>query len=167
MKMRGEIEQARRAEARDDTKLKLNLEESIANRKDKINELGIGLTSKIADTTARTAEDIWKTSYEAFNREKVAGIQAGAQANAQLNLYKQLGSAPEGSPLLKGFELYKQEGAEPKMYAEYVKAASDPMKGEDFLKKYPTFDVYKAGMGSGRGQIYTDNNVNPNAVRTR
>jgi len=148
MKMRGEIEQARRAEARDDTKLKLQLEEKIGDRKDKINELGIGLTSKIAGTTAEVSSKLWSTSFEAANREKVAGIQANSAANAQLNLYKQLGSAPEGSPLLKGFERYKQEGAEPKMYAEYVKLASDPMKSEDFLKKYPTFDVYKAGMGN-------------------
>jgi hypothetical protein len=167
MKMRGEIEQARRAESRDDTKLKLQLEEKIGDRQDKINELGIGLTSKIAGTTAEVASKLWSTSFDAANREKVAGIQAGAQANAQLNLYKQLGAAPEGSPLLKGFERYKQEGAEPRMYSEYVKLASDPMKGEDFLKKYPNFDVYKAGMGGGQGQIYTDNNVNPNAVRTR
>jgi hypothetical protein len=167
MKMRGEIEQARRAEARDDTKLKLQLEEKIGDRKDKINELGIGLTSKIAGTTADVSSKLWTTAYEANNREKIAGMQANAQTNAQLNLFKQLGSAPEGSPLLKGFELYKQEGAEPKMYAEFVKASRDPMTGEEFRKQYPTFDVYKAGMGNSRGQIYTDNNVNPNAVRAR
>ena len=167
MKMRGEIEQARRAEARDDTKLKLQLEEKIGDRQDKINELGIGLTSKIAGTTADVASKLWSTSFEAANREKVAGISANAQTNAQLNLFNQLGNAPEGSALRKGFELYKQEGAEPKMYAEYIKLKTDPMKGEDFARQFPTFDVYKAGMGSGRGQIYSDNNVNPNAVRTR
>ena len=167
MKMRGEIEQARRAEGRDDTKLKLQLEEKIADRQDNINKLGVELTSKIAGTNADVATKLWSTSFEAANREKVAGISANAQANAQLNLYKQLGSAPEGSPLLKGFELYKQEGAEPKMYAEYIKLKTDPMKGEDFAKQFPTFEVYKAGMGNSRGQIYSDNNVNPNAVRTR
>lgn len=167
MKMRGEIEQARRAEARDDTKLKLQLEEKIGDRQDNINKLGVELTSKIAGVNADVATKLWSTTYDAASREKVAGIQAGAQANAQLNLYKQLGSAPEGSPLLKGFELYKQEGAEPRMYAEYVKAARDQFTGEEFRKQYPTFEIYKAGMGSGRGQIYTDNTVNPNAVRAR
>ena len=167
MKMRGEIEQARRAEARDDTKLKLQLEEKIGDRKDKINELGIGLTSKIAGTTAEVSSKLWSTSFEAANREKVAGISANAAANAQLNLYKQLGSADPNSALAKGFQMYKQEGMEPRMYSEYVKLATDPMKGEEFQKRYPSFEVYKAGMGGGQGQIYTDNNVNPNAVRTR
>jgi hypothetical protein len=149
MKMRGEIEQARRAEARDDTKLKLQLEEKIGDRQDKINELGIGLTSKIANTTAEVASKIWSTSFEAQNRKEVAGITANAQANSQLNMFKQLGSAPEGSPLQKGFQMYKQEGAEPKMYADYVKMSSDPLTSDAFLKKYPTFEVYKSGMGGG------------------
>ena len=148
MKMRGEIEQARRAEARDDTKLKLQLEEKIGDRQDKINELGIGLTSKIAGTNAEVASKLWTTSFDAANREKVAGITAAAHTNAQLNLFNQLGAAPEGSALRKGFELYKQEGAEPRLYSDYVKATRDPMTGEDFLKRFPTFDVYKQGMGN-------------------
>ena len=79
---------------------------------------------------------------------------AGAGANAQRNLMEALGSAPEGSALRKGFELSKQEGRIPMMYDAYVKAASDPMKGEDFLRKYPSFEVYKAGMGGeGSGQF--------------
>jgi len=167
MKLRGDIEQARRAESRDDTKLKLQLEEKIGDRQDKINELGIGLTSKIAGTNADVATKLWSTSFEAANREKVAGISANAQANSQLNLYKQLGSADPNSALAKGFQMYKQEGMEPRMYSEYVKLATDPMKGEEFQKRYPSFEVYKAGMGGGQGQIYTDNNVNPNAVRAR
>lgn len=162
MKMRGEIEQARRAEARDDTKLKLQLEEKIADRRDKINELGIGLTSKIADTDARTATTLWTTSQEMASRERTAGVTA----NAQLNMFRQLGAAPEGSALQKGFQMYKQESAEPTLYANYIKMANDPMQGEAFLKKYPTFDVYKAGM-TGQGQFYSDSTVNPNAVRGR
>jgi hypothetical protein len=149
MKLRGDIEQARRAEARDDTKLKLKLEEDIGARQEKINELGIGLTSKIAGTTADVASKLWSTSFEAANREKVAGIQANAAANAEINKYKQLGSADPNSALAKGFQIYKQEGMEPRMYDNYVKATRDPMTGEDFLKRFPTFDVYKAGMGGG------------------
>jgi hypothetical protein len=167
MKMRGEIEQARRAEARDDTKLKLQLEEKIGDRKDKINELGIGLTSKIAGTTADVASKLWSTSFEAANREKVAGITANAAANAELNKYKQLGAADPNSALAKGFQMYKQEGAEPRLYSDYVKLATDPMNGEAFQKRFPSFEVYKAGMGGGQGQIYSDNNVNPNAIRPR
>ena len=95
------------------------------------------------------ASKIWSTSFEAQNRKEVAGITANAQANSQLNMFKQLGSAPEGSPLQKGFQMYKQEGAEPKMYADYVKMSSDPLTSDAFLKKYPTFEVYKSGMGGG------------------
>ena len=63
--------------------------------------------------------------------------------------------------------MYKQESSEPTMYANYVKLTTDPMNGEAFQKRFPTFEVYKAGMSSGKGQIYSDNNVNPNAVRSR
>jgi len=167
MKMRGEIEQARRAEARDDTKLKLQLEEKIGDRQDNINKLGVELTSKIAGVNADVAAKLWTTSATNVSHEKVAGMQAGAAANAELNKYMQLGSAAPGSPLLKGFGLFKQEAMEPRMYSEYVKLATDPMKSDEFLRKYPTFEIYKAGMGGGQGQIYSDNNVNPNAVRTR
>jgi hypothetical protein len=147
MKLRGDIEQARRAEARDDTKLKLQLEEKIGDRQENINKLGVDLTAKIAGTTADVASKLWSTSFEAANREKVAGITATAAANAELNKYRQLGAADPNSALAKGFQMFKQEGAEPRMYSEYVKLASDPMKGDDFLKKYPTFAVYKQGMG--------------------
>jgi len=113
------------------------------------------------------AAKLWTTSATNVSHEKVAGMQAGAAANAELNKYMQLGSAAPGSPLLKGFGLFKQEAMEPRMYSEYVKLATDPMKSDEFLRKYPTFEIYKAGMGGGQGQIYSDNNVNPNAVRTR
>lgn len=91
---------------------------------------------------------------------------AGAGANAQRGLMEALGSAPEGSALRKGFEMTKQEGRIPMMYDAYVKAASDPMKGEDFLRKYPTFEVYKAGMGGeGAGQfVNLPNNAAPSTA---
>ena len=149
MKMRGEIEQARRAESRDDTKLKLQLEEKIGDRKDKINELGIGLTSKIAGTTAEVASKLWTTSYEAVNRKEVAGISALAGANAELNKYAQLGAADPNSALARGFQMYKQEAAEPRLYGEYIKLTQDPLNGAAFLQKYPTFAVYKEGYSGG------------------
>jgi hypothetical protein len=167
MKMRGEIEQARRAEDRDNTKLKLQLEEKIGERQDNINKMGVELTSKIAGVNADVASKLWSTTYDAASREKVAGMQVNAAANAELNKYERLGAAAPDSALAKGFQMFKQEGAEPTMYANYVKLSSDPMNGEAFMKKYPTFEVYKAGMSGGQGQIYSDNNVNPNAVRAR
>jgi len=149
MKLRGDIEQARRAEARDDTKLKLQLEEKIGDRKDKINELVIGLTSKIAGTTADVASKLWSTSFEAANREKVAGIQSTAAANAEINKYERLGAADPNSALAKGFQMFKQEAAEPRLYGEYIKLTQDPVNGAAFLQKYPTFAVYKEGYSGG------------------
>ena len=153
MKMRGEIEQARRAESRDDTKLKLQLEEKIGERQDKINELGIGLTSKIAGTTAEVASKLWTTSYEAVNRKEVAGISALAGANAELNKYAQIGAADPNSALAKGFQMYKQEGAEPRLYGEYIKLSRDPVDGTAFREKYPTFDIFKAGYSGSSMQF--------------
>ena len=160
MKMRGDIEQARRAEGRDDTKLKLQLEEKIGERKDNINKLGIDLTAKIAGTTAEVASKLWSTSFDAQNRKEialfegqnrkeVAGISALAGANAELNKYVKLGEADPNSALAKGFQMYKQEAAEPRLYGEYVKLTQDPVNGEAFLKKYPTFAVYKEGYSGG------------------
>jgi hypothetical protein len=149
MKMRGEIEQARRAEDKDDTKTLLLLKERIAGREDKIDELGIGLLMKVADTNARTAGDIWKTSYEAVNRKETAVAAAAAGANAELNKYAQLGAADPNSALAKGFQMFKQEGAEPRLYGEYIKLTQDPINGAAFLQKYPTFAVYKEGYSGG------------------
>jgi hypothetical protein len=153
MKMRGDIEQARRAEDKDDTKTLLLLKERIAAREDKIDELGIGLLMKVADTNARTAGDIWKTSYEAVNRKEVAGIAATAGANAELNKYVKLGEADPNSALAKGFQMFKQEGAEPKLYGEYIKLSRDPIDGAAFLQKYPTFDIFKAGYSGSAMQF--------------
>jgi hypothetical protein len=149
MKLRGDIEQARRAEDKDDTKTLLLLKERIAGREDKIDELGIGLLMKVADTNARTAGDIWKTSYEAVNRKETAVAAAAAGANAELNKYAQLGAADPNSALAKGFQMFKQEAAEPRLYGEYIKLTQDPLNGAAFLQKYPTFAVYKEGYSGG------------------
>jgi hypothetical protein len=192
MKLRGDIEQARRAEGRDDTKLKLQLEEKIGERQDNINKLGIDLTAKIAGTTADVASKLWSTSFdaqnrkdialfEAQNRKDVAGISANAAANAELNKYKQLGEADPNSALRKGFSLFQQDRQQAGILATYEKMAGDQTmttggkyatKGEEFRAKYPTPDIYAAAIASlsgagGQGQIYSDNNVNPNAIRTR
>jgi hypothetical protein len=153
MKMRADIEQARRAEDKDDTKTLLLLKERIAGREDKIDELGIGLLMKVADTNARTAGDIWKTSYEGVNRKETAGIAAAAGANAELNKYAQIGAADPNSALAKGFQMYKQEGAEPRLYSEYIKLTRDPIDGAAFREKYPTFDIFKAGYSGSAMQF--------------
>jgi hypothetical protein len=179
MKMRADIEQARRAEDKDDTKTLLLLKERIAAREDKIDELGIGLLMKVADTNARTAGDIWKTSYEGVNRKETAGIAAQAHTMGQLNYLEKLGSASPESALRKGFDLTQMERQQPGILAAYEKMAGDTTittggkyatKGEEFKAKYPTPKAYLLAigeLGGGQGQLYSDNMVNPNAVRSR
>ena len=179
MKMRADIEQARRAEDKDDTKTLLLLKERIAGREDKIDELGIGLLMKVADTNARTAGDIWKTSYEGVNRKETAGIAAQAHTMGQLNYLEKLGSASPESALRKGFDLTQMERQQAGILAAYEKMAGDTTittggkyatKGEEFKAKYPTPKAYSLAigeLGGGQGQLYSDNMVNPNAVRSR
>lgn len=99
-----------------------------------------------------------------------AGAGARAGADAQIAMLERIGKAKEGSPLLTGLERKTQEDKIPRLYAEYTKNASDPMKGEDFMRKYPTFEVYRAGMGgSGGGQFINipDAAAPSTAVRAR
>lgn len=96
-------------------------------------------------------------SREKLSREEMQNRLAAAKvtAGAQQGLYQALGSAAPGSPLLKGYEMAKQEGQIPRLYAEYTKMVSDELKGAKFLQQYPTFDAYLAGMGGGRGGFVT------------
>jgi hypothetical protein len=75
---------------------------------------------------------------------------ARASAGAQRNLFEALGSADPNSPLRKGYEMFKQEGQIPRLYAEYTKLASDPTNGAAFEQKYPTFEAFMASMGGAR-----------------
>jgi len=179
MKMRGDIEQARRAEDKDDTKTLLLLKQRIADSENKMDELGIGLLTKVADTNAQTAREIWKTSTE--NQGRIQSAVAGAQAHTmgQLSYLEKLGSASPESALRKGYDLTQQEKLMFNARAAYEKMAGDTTltiggkyttKGEEFKAKYPTPEVYMASMpsaGGGQGQLYSDNAVNPNAVRSR
>jgi len=182
MKMRGEIEQARRAESRDDTKLKLQLEENIAKRQDDINKLGVELTSKIAGTNADVSSKLWTTSATNASHERAAVAAAQAHTAGQINYLERLGSASPESALRKGYDLTQQQRQQAGILATYEKMAGDQTmttggkyatKGEEFRAKYPTPQMYEAAIASlgggagGQGQIYTDNTVNPNAIRPR
>lgn len=181
MKMRGEIEQARRAEGRDDTKLKLQLEEKIGERQNKINEIGVGLFQTIGKVDTDTAKDLWKTAQDNASRERAAVAGAQAHTAGQLSYLEKLGAASPESNLRKGFDLTQQERQQAGILANYEKMAGDQTmtaggkyatKGEEFKAKYPTAKAYAIAIGElsgggGQGQIYFDNNVNPNAVRAR
>jgi len=153
MKLRGDIEVAQRAESTNNLKLKLDVENKISDRRDKINELGIQLTSKIADVDTRTATDIWKTSQDNASRMQSAVAGAQASTQGQLGFLSALGAADPNSSLAKGYKMSKQEGAEPRLYTEYIKLTQDPVNGAAFLSKYPTFDTFKEGYGGAGMQF--------------
>jgi hypothetical protein len=150
IKMRGDIEVARRAEDSNNLKLKLEVEDKILSRKDKLNDMGINLLAKIADTDTRTATELWKTSQD--NASRIQSAVAGARASnmGQIEFLEKLGAASPDSPLRKGYSLKTQEGAEPRLYTEYIKQTEDPINGAAFKQKYPTFEIFKEGYsGSG------------------
>ncbi len=105
--------------------------------------------------------------FEAYTAEKRLGAELGsrermgimqmqtqrdvAAAGRPENLYSLLGSAQPGSPLLKGFEMAKEQDKIPRLYSEYTKLSSDPINGASFAQKFPTFEAFLAGMGAGRG----------------
>ena len=149
IKMRADIEQARRAEDRDDTKTLMLLKERIAAREDKLDELGIGLLKSVADTNTRTATAIWTTSQDNFGRMQSAVAGAQAKNASDINFLERLGGADPNSALAKGFQMSKQEAAEPRLYGEYIRLTQDPVNGAAFLQKYPTFAVYKEGYTGG------------------
>lgn len=90
------------------------------------------------------------TKAQMANALKAAGISASAPTATKLAFLKTIGAAPEDSDLYRGYMLTEQADKEPRMYEAYTKQAADTMGGADFLKRYPSFEVYKAGM-SGKG----------------
>lgn len=64
MKMRGDIEQFRRAEERDDEKTMMTLRNRMEDRKDKIDERGAELTSKVLGFKTQQSTEVWKTLTE-------------------------------------------------------------------------------------------------------
>jgi hypothetical protein len=158
------IEEARRAEKRGDTK-----DAMAAVEKQKEHQANYDMHYMQSQATLLGHQIGAGATVEAAKIHKEAALAtAGAGQRAQLEMFEKLGAAAPGSNLRKGFELSKQEGQEPRMYAEYVKMANDPMKGEEFMRKYPTFDVFMAGKGGGgAGQIYSGNAIPAGAVRPR
>ena len=150
MKLRGDIEVAQRAEDSNNLKLKLDVEDRIEGRKNKLQEMGIQLISKIAETDTRTSMDIWKTSQD--NASRIQASVAGANANTmgQLSFLEKIGGADPTSALAKGFKMNKQDAAEPRLFTEYIKLTEDTINGAAFRQKYPTFEIFKEGYsGSG------------------
>lgn len=153
-----DIEAARNAAARDDFKTSINLQERAADRLAKVDEKGIDVTATLFKTNKETAAAIYRDSFDqaqanartmateagATNRALIQerGANARAQMQSPLNLYTALGNAPEGSPLLKGYNIAKNEPQMSHLYESYNKQANDMMAGPAFRAQFPTFDAY-------------------------
>ena len=87
------------------------------------------------------------------NTLRAAGISANAGTAAKIDMLERLGAADPKSALHKGYIMTMQEDKEPKMYADYQKMANDQMQGDAFKAKFPTFELYKAGMSGGGGSF--------------
>jgi len=121
-------------------------------------EIKRGVAEKLFDASARQAEG--KANRAA--QIQAAGISAAGATSGKIRMLEQLGAADPSSPLYKGYLMSVQEGQEPKMYADYMKMATDDIQGPAFKKLYPTFEVYKAGMSPSGG----GNFVKPKAGAT-
>jgi hypothetical protein len=143
----GDIENARLSYQRDDLKTATSLQERGADRLAKADEKSIDATAKIFDVSTQTASGIYRLSIEQAEANKRVLIQEqGANTRAAQNnplaLYEKLGGAKPDSALRKGYDIAKTEGQISGLYTEYQKLAADPMKGEDFLRRFPTAQAY-------------------------
>jgi hypothetical protein len=164
-----DIENARSAAARDDFKTSMSLQERAADRLAKVDEKGIDVTATLFKTNKETAANIWRDSNDqaqanartqtteagATNRALIQERGANARTAASLpqTLYAQLGAAKEDSPLLKGYNIVKNEAQMAHLYESYNKQANDMMAGPAFRAQYPTFNAYleeyKRSIGGG------------------
>jgi hypothetical protein len=152
------IEQARHADARGDWEEKNRALSDAFNSKSKAQEFGITALTNLGVKSGETAANLYSSLNKDYTARQVADAQnqttlthAGITANAPLNTMQMLGNAKPGSPLMKGFELQKQEAMIPHLYQAYMTTIADPMKGPEFRAQYPTFEAYMAGFSQSGG----------------
>lgn len=168
-------------EARDRMEeLKLNRDEMSAKEiraaNSKIRQVGIEAEKRGIDGLRQAAgvnREMAKTLFDktvqvGLTREEIASRErtAATTANAQQNFFKALGEAKPDSPLRRGYEIAKQEGAVPRLFEAYQKQAGDETptisgqhatKGEAFRARFPTFEdfmaQYPGALGGGTGFV--------------
>jgi hypothetical protein len=132
MKMQADIEDARRAEERDDRKTALILMQRANDRQDKLDEhiadAGMKLGLSRAEVTAR----LYGTQMETESRERTA------RASDPLTVIRAL-SVP--GPLREGYTFMQQAKTEPmtrqKLFLEYMKnPLADPNKFGEYVQQY-------------------------------
>jgi hypothetical protein len=152
-----DIEQARRAEARADTESQLKFEERAAEHLGNARKYGVEAFTSLGIKNADMARQIYTTEVEQKGAMERARMQVNAPP-AQLQLLTSLGRAlgakdPE-TALKLGWEAQTRETRIPALYENYVKLANSQKisltgkgtEGEEFMRKYPTFETYLRGM---------------------
>jgi len=152
-----DIEQARRAEARADTESQLKFEERAAEHLGNARKYGVEAFTSLGIKNADMARQIYTTEVEQKGAMERARMQVNAPP-AQLQLLTSLGRAlgakdPE-TALKLGWEAQTRETRIPALYENYVKLANNQKisltgkgtEGEEFMRKYPTFETYLRGM---------------------
>ena len=130
MKMQADIEQARRAEARDDNKTALTLMQRANDREDRIENLTIEAGTKLGLDKASVIGRLYGTQMETESRERTA------RASDPLALFRAL-SVP--GPIREGYEFAQRAKAEPVDERTYRKEwASSPV----LQMNYPNVDDY-------------------------
>ena len=152
-----DIEQARRAEARADTESQLKFEERAAEHLGNARKYGVEAFTSLGIKNADMARQIYTTEVEQKGAMERARMQVNAPP-AQLQLLTSLGralGAKDSETALKlGWEAQTRETRIPALYENYVKLANSQKisltgkgtEGEEFMRKYPTFETYLRGM---------------------
>ena len=131
-----DIEQARRAEARDDTKLKLEFEEKADTRLANARKFGVEGLMSIGVKNAEIASKIYTTEVEQAGA--MARTRVQASASDPLAVMRAL-SVP--GPMRTGYEFMQAAKTEPmtkqKLFSEYMKnPLADPAKFGEYVQQY-------------------------------
>jgi hypothetical protein len=134
------------------------IENKITNAANITIEAGMGAREKDRSEKRAITKELFTASAAEQRAAKdraaqiqAAGISAMGATSGKLRMLEQLGAADPSSPLYKGYLMTVQESQEPMLYKDYQTKAVDGVNGEAFLKRFPTFELYKAGMSPSGG----------------
>jgi hypothetical protein len=157
-----DIEQARRAEARGDIEAQLKFEERADEKRGNARKYGIEALMGMDVKNAETASRIYTTEVEqkgAMERTRMQVNAPPAQIQLLTALGRSLGAKDPETALKLGWEAQNREGRIQEAYATYVKLANNQKisltgkgtEGDEFMRKYPTFETYLRGMSFQSG----------------
>ncbi len=141
------------------------LNKDINTGQQKASELGINALMAIDSSSKEEAAAKFKVMAQMdITQRQERGLNTrAAMPSPQIQMITKLGDGD----FSRGYEIYTQEALIPRLYESYIKQSGDILKPE-FKGKYPTFDMYLAGMGGGKGNGIIDvSNPPAESVRPR